>query len=524
VNPAGAALLEKTPEQVMGMKCYNLLKTPHCQTPECRCQQAMTKGGVFTGETTAQPNGTALAIRYAGAPIKDASGNITGALEYVVDVTETRKALDVAEQRDGYLNSIPAPVMVVDRAMNVQFINTAGASALGKTPEQCLGKQCSSLFNTTHCNTSECRVARAMKEDGVFTGDTTARLPQGELPIRYTAAPIKDSSGNIVGALEYVMDIAAEADLSSAILSIREAVNNGHLEERGDTAKYDGNYQAIVLYVNELCDAFSKPISVTASSVRELSSAIDQLAAGSQDQAKSVQQASGAVNQLSAASEQVAANAQSATDGARQAAEAAEGGAQTVSDTIAGMDKIMNSMLVASEKVGLLGDNSKEIGRIVATIDDIAAQTNLLALNAAIEAARAGEQGRGFAVVADEVRKLAERSSMATKEIATLVTGIQTGVEEAIAAMEEGNVHVGEGNELAASAGDALQSILQAATGVAEQIEQISAASEELQAASAEMVSVIDSVGAAVEQNTASTEEMAASSAEVLTTLEKFKC
>ncbi len=184
------------------------------------------------------------------------------------------------------------------------------------------------------------------------------------------------------------------------------------------------------------------------------------------------------------------------------------------------MQKIMAAMGLASEKVTDLGARSNEIGKIVATIDDIAAQTNLLALNAAIEAARAGEQGRGFAVVADEVRKLAERSSMATKEIADLISGIQKGVEDAVSAMEDGNTQVQEGNQFAGEAGEALKAILEASTGVSTQIEQISAAAEELQASSSEMVKVIDGVSSIVEESTAATEQMAANSTEVTTSLE----
>ena len=264
----------------------------------------------------------------------------------------------------------------------------------------------------------------------------------------------------------------------------------------------------------------SQSIQGTSGSMEQLAKAIDQIAQGAQEQARGIQQASGVVNQVSAASEQVATNSQAAAEGSRNAADAAQGGADTVNKTIDGMQKIMGAMGLASEKVTDLGARSNEIGKIVATIDDIAAQTNLLALNAAIEAARAGEQGRGFAVVADEVRKLAERSSMATKEIADLITGIQSGVGEAVAAMEDGNVQVQEGNQFAGEAGEALKSILEAAKETSTQIEQISAAAEELQASSSELVKAIDGVSSVVEESTAATEQMAANSTEVTKSLE----
>ncbi len=124
------------------------------------------------------------------------------------------------------------------------------------------------------------------------------------------------------------------------------------------------------------------------------------------------------------------------------------------------MENVKKTMDMVSNKVHGLGERSKEIGKIVSAIDDIADQTNLLALNAAVEAARAGEQGRGFAVVADEVRKLAERSQAATKEIADLISGIQSGVEDTVAAMEKGTKEIDSGYDLANKAGQSLDDIL----------------------------------------------------------------
>ncbi len=177
-------------------------------------------------------------------------------------------------------------------------------------------------------------------------------------------------------------------------------------------------------------------------------------------------------------------------------------------------------MGIASKSVTDLGEQSNEIGKIVATIDDIAAQTNLLALNAAIEAARAGEQGRGFAVVADEVRKLAERSSGATKEIADLIEGIQKGVGEAVNAMEDGNKEVDDGYKLATDAGESLADILKTVQEVRAQVGKISAAAEGLNTLSTEMVKVTDGVSSVVQENTAAAEEMSASSDQVSKSIE----
>jgi methyl-accepting chemotaxis protein len=172
------------------------------------------------------------------------------------------------------------------------------------------------------------------------------------------------------------------------------------------------------------------------------------------------------------------------------------------------MGKIRSAVDAAAKQITDLGSQSEEIGKIVVVIDDIAAQTNLLALNAAIEAARAGEQGRGFAVVADEVRGLAERVTDATKEIAGLVDNIQKGVAESIKAFEGGSTEVEVGVKLAEEAGEALGRIMNSVESVAGQIE--------------EMVKTISTVSAVGEQNTAATQQMAANSSEVSKSVESI--
>jgi methyl-accepting chemotaxis protein len=251
-----------------------------------------------------------------------------------------------------------------------------------------------------------------------------------------------------------------------------------------------------------------------------LSAAIDQITEGSQEQAKGVDEATGIVRKVSMSITAVSGNAKAGAEVWQSTAMSAREGARLTHDTVAGMDKVKKAMDQVSVRVTDLGERSGEIGKIVATIDDIAAQTNLLALNAAIEAARAGEQGRGFAVVADEVRKLAERSSLATKEIAGLVSGIQVGVREAVNAMQQGSKEVEVGYKLATDAGGALDDILTRSQSVGKEVEQISSAAQELQSLSSGMVEAIDQINRIVEQNAAATEQMAKSSGAVSKSVE----
>jgi len=266
----------------------------------------------------------------------------------------------------------------------------------------------------------------------------------------------------------------------------------------------------------------SESVTKTAASVEQMSRAIDGVAKGSQEQAKAVNQSANLTAQITAAIQQVAANAQAGANGAAEAAQTARLGAATVEASVQGMEGIRAKVGLSAQKVREMGQRSDQIGAIVETIDDIASQTNLLALNAAIEAARAGEHGKGFAVVADEVRKLAEKSAMATKEIAGLIKGIQKTVAEAVTAMDEGAGEVETGLTRVGESGKALAGILTATETVNRQVEAIAAAARQMSGLSNEMVSAMDTVSAVVEENTAATEEMAAGSSEVTQAIENI--
>jgi methyl-accepting chemotaxis protein len=259
----------------------------------------------------------------------------------------------------------------------------------------------------------------------------------------------------------------------------------------------------------------SESLQQTTQSVEQLSKAIEQIAQGAQEQSKSIEKNLLTVRKVETSADKTVSSAKAAAGGAKEAADSAKTGADMAHQTVDGMTRIKESIGVASKKISDLGERSKEIGKIVATIDDISAQTNLLALNAAIEAARAGEQGRGFAVVADEVRKLAERSLSATQEIADLIGGIQTGVEETIKAMGEGNKEIESGYQLAVDAGSALEDILKRAEEVGKQVDQIAVVGAEVADYSKEMVRLNEEFSSIVEENTAATEQMAASSDQV---------
>ena len=277
----------------------------------------------------------------------------------------------------------------------------------------------------------------------------------------------EDLQKNIAGFLETVTKIA-----------------QGDLSRRGEvTPDVLGNVvDAVNLMVEEiatlLADVRHAALRV-AGSANDMLGASDQMASGAEKQAREATTVSREVETMSRSVQLVASNAASAANAAGQTLDAATRGEGAVRDSLAGMQRIRSEVQVISKRIKSLGDRSLEISEIVDTIEEIASHTNLLALNAAIEAAGAGESGVRFAVVADEIRKLAERAAKATKDIAARIRAVQAETQEAVVAMEEGTREVEAGYKVTIRAEESLKSIAGISKTSAELAQEISASSQQ---------------------------------------------
>jgi methyl-accepting chemotaxis protein len=270
--------------------------------------------------------------------------------------------------------------------------------------------------------------------------------------------------------------------------------------------------------VHNLRDMISRTVDISsgiAAASNQLHSTSTQIATGAEEVSCQANTVATASEEMSATSSDIARNCSMAADASRQTTESATAGASVVNETINGMNVIADRVRHTSKTIEALGARSDQIGEIVGTIEDIADQTNLLALNAAIEAARAGEQGRGFAVVADEVRALAERTTKATREIGEMIKAIQKETHEAVKAMDEGVREVEKGAESSQKSGRALGEILERINEVTTQVNQIAIAAEEQTATTGEVTSNIQQINEVVHTTAQGAEETAKAAAQL---------
>ena len=293
---------------------------------------------------------------------------------------------------------------------------------------------------------------------------------------------------------------------------LTDRIQDRRADELGDLAR---SFNGLLEKLHQIIVEVAGSTEGVAAASTQIAASAEEMAAGMQRQSSQVAQISSAVEEMSASVNEVARKSNETATESRNSGDAAAEGGQIVRQTIEGMNAINDAVASSAQSVQELGKRGEQIGEIITVINDIADQTNLLALNAAIEAARAGEHGRGFAVVADEVRKLADRTTKATEEIAQSIKAIQQETSDAVHRMEAGTSHVKQGVERATRAGESLDQIVHSARQVAGMVNEIAAAAEEQSQASTEISRSIEEINAVASETSRGASESARAAAQL---------
>ncbi len=393
-------------------------------------------------------------LRGGNIEIQGDSSKFQGAYAKLIEGTNF-----TLKQYQNILNVLTAPVVVLDKNLRIVYINDLGKRIVGT---DYLKKTCKEIMNRDDSDTPGDALNKAVATLRPATGDTVARPGGKALDISYTAIPFLDDNGKLSCVLQLITDLTEIKSTQRTIVDVAEQAQN--ISERMATAS------------------------------RELSAQVEDVSQGAQIQRDRVTSTAAAMEQMNSTVLEVASNAGEANTQSDNVREKATQGADLVNQVVIAIKSVNDVAHELEKNMQQLGNQAESIGSVMDVISDIADQTNLLALNAAIEAARAGEAGRGFAVVADEVRKLAEKTMTATTEVGNSIRGIQQTTSMNIERVSESAKFAGEATKLAAVSGDALTEILDLANNNTSLISGIATAAEEQSATSEEINNSIDEI------------------------------
>jgi len=362
------------------------------------------------------------------------------------------------------IEALGVPIMCCNKDKQILFLSKAALQVTG----DCVGKQCFAELQATHCE-KDCFGKRAMTQNALISGETTIH-PRGKaIQVNVTACPLYNPEGDIVGFMEALTDLTTIKNQQATMLRVAQ--------EAGEIA------------------------SRVAAASEKLAAQVEQVSRGADIQRTRVESTATAMTEMNSTVLEVAKNTGYASDQTETTKSKANDGAHLVDQVVQSINMVNKAATTLEANMHELGNQAENIGGVMNVISDIADQTNLLALNAAIEAARAGEAGRGFAVVADEVRKLAEKTMAATQEVGANISAIQQSTRTNIGEVEQASKAVTKATGLANTSGQALTEIVELASASSTVVASIATAAEEQSATSNEINRAIDEVNRIVAEN-----------------------
>ncbi|UCD84801.1 MAG: HAMP domain-containing protein, partial [Deltaproteobacteria bacterium] len=392
--------------------------------------------------------------------------------------------------------------------------------------------------------------------EGISGGDLSSEVTVvSESEVGHLAMSLRRMIGNLRGMIGKITETELSLDTVAArVGDSSERVSRGAASQSAsveDTSSFMEQMEASIKSVSESAEVLSTSADESSSSIFEMGATIEEVAESVESLSKSVEETVSAISEMAIANRQVAENAEALSSITEETAssmmemdasikevefsahetsklservgENAQRGVQAVNSTIKGIDRIKTAVQEAARVINSLGLRADEIGKILGVIEDVAEETNLLALNAAILAAQAGEHGRGFAVVADEIRDLAERTAASTKEIAVLIQAVQEESSKAVGAMAAGAQSVEEGVQLSRRAGDALERILESIKRSNEMVGGIAKAAVSQSGASRQVTEAVEKISEMVQEIARATQEQARGSEQVMRVSEQMK-
>jgi methyl-accepting chemotaxis protein len=395
----------------------------------------------------------------------DAIGTTVSSVNAMVG--ELKNRLGFAQ---GVLNGIPTPCAVVGPDFKILWANQQVCTLLEKTktPTDYIGVRSGEFF--WNDGGRETLSDKAIREKRSFHSEIEYKSPSGkQYHIDVNTTPFHDADGNVLGSISFWYDLSAVKENEQRIKA-----QNERIAQTAATA-------------NSIADQVSDAAG-------QLAEQISDATQSSALQSDRIGESAAAIEQMNATTLEVAQNAGEAAEKAEEAQQIAQQGASVVQDVIRSTDEVHRHTQQMEATLKELGTQAEGIGQIIGVINDIADQTNLLALNAAIEAARAGEAGRGFAVVADEVRKLAEKTMTATKEVEGVVKAIQGSTAGTLGHMKDVSKLVSQSADQTHKAGDSLNSIVETVLGTSDRVRSIATAAEEQSATSEEITRATDEI------------------------------